>query len=149
MTLSSFYAVVCTPRLAESTAFYTDHFGFEVVFSSDWYVSLRRPDPPYYELALLDPAHESLPDGYRRSAAGLLLNVEVSDVDAEYERLVSDAGLPLAKDIRTEEWGQRHFIVADPNGVLVDVITPTPPDADFAAQHDWDGVQQDWTGAPV
>ena len=149
MSLSSFYPVICTQRLAESTVFYTEHFSFEVAFQSDWYVSLRRPEPPYYELALVDPDHDSVPAGYRTPVAGLLLNFEVDDVDAEHDRLVHQAGLTLAKDIRTEEWGQRHFIVADPNGVLIDIITPTPPSEDFAADHDWDGVQRDWTGTPV
>ncbi len=27
-------------------------------------------------------------------------------------------------DLRSENFGQRHFIVADPNGILIDVITP-------------------------
>ena len=67
-----------------------------------------------------------MPAGFRTTARGLLLNVEVPDVDAEYERLVRGAGLPLELDLRTEEFGQRHFIVADPAGVLVDVITEVP-----------------------
>jgi len=65
----------------------------------------------------------------------------VADVDAEYERLVRIAGLAPARDIRTEDRGQRHFIVADPNGVLVDVIMPTAPSPEFAAQHIQDGVR--------
>ncbi len=35
-------------------------------------------------------------------------------------------------ELRSEDFGQRHFIVADPNGVLVDVITPIPPTGSFA-----------------
>lgn len=100
-------------------------------------------------MALLDPRHESLPAGHDTPVAGLLLNFEVGDVDAEYERLVRQGGLALARDIRTEEWGQRHFIVVGPNGALIDVITPTPPSPDFAANHAWDGVQLDWEGRPV
>lgn len=146
MSLTSFYPVVCTRQLAESTGFYTGHFGFEITFESDWYVSLRRPDPPHYELGLLHPDHHSLPAGHRTPVAGLLLNLEVADVDAEYARLVGTAGLTPALDIRTEEWGQRHFIVADPSGVLVDVITPTAPSSEFAAQHISDGVREDMTG---
>ena len=34
-----------------------------------------------------------------------------------------------------EAFGQRHFITADPNGVLIDVITPIPPSAEFAAAY--------------
>ncbi|QDB79419.1 glyoxalase/bleomycin resistance/extradiol dioxygenase family protein [Georgenia wutianyii] len=135
MELTSFYPVLGTEDLARSTRFYTEHLGFEVTFAADWYVSLHRPGPPAYELALLDPTHESVPAGFGRPASGVLLNFEVTDVDGEYDRLVRRAGLPLARDIRTEDWGQRHFIVVDPGGVLIDVITPTPPSAEFAAQY--------------
>jgi uncharacterized glyoxalase superfamily protein PhnB len=55
------------------------------------------------------------------------------DVDAEWERLVVREGLRPELELRSEPFGQRHFIVADPSGVLIDVITPVPPDADFAA----------------
>ena len=34
--------------------------------------------------------------------------------------------------LRDEAFGQRHFILADPGGVLVDVIKPIPPSAEFA-----------------
>lgn len=131
MHLTSFYPVVCTHGLTASVEFYTRWFGFERTFETDWYVSLRHPAPPHYELALLDPDHPSMPTGYRRPAAGLLLNVEVSDVDSEYRRLVREAGLRPVLDLRTEPWGQRHFIIADPAGVLLDVITPTPPTAEY------------------
>jgi uncharacterized glyoxalase superfamily protein PhnB len=31
-------------------------------------------------------------------------------------------GLPVAQELRDEEFGQRHFIVVDPDGLLVDVV---------------------------
>jgi catechol 2,3-dioxygenase-like lactoylglutathione lyase family enzyme len=133
MQLTSFYPVIGTSRLPEAHEFYTRHFGFETTFEADWYVSLRRPGPPSYELALLDHTHPTVPDGYRRPVGGLLLNFEVADVDAEWERLVVRAGLRPELELRSEPFGQRHFIVADPSGVLIDVITPIPPDPEFAA----------------
>jgi catechol 2,3-dioxygenase-like lactoylglutathione lyase family enzyme len=135
MQLTSFYPVICTAQLAESREFYTGLLGFETTFESDWYVSLRRPGPPAYELALLDHDHPTLPAAYRAPVRGLLLNLEVSDVDAEWARLVLGAGLTAELDLRTEDFGQRHFIVADPSGVLIDVITPVAPSAEFAAQY--------------
>jgi catechol 2,3-dioxygenase-like lactoylglutathione lyase family enzyme len=132
MELTSLYPVVCTDRLAESRDFYVRHFGFEVTFEADWYVSLRRGS---YELALLDHAHPTLPAAYRRPVAGLLLNFEVADVDAEWERLVIGGGLKPELELRSEDFGQRHFIVADPSGVLVDVITPIAPSEEYAAQY--------------
>jgi len=65
----------------------------------------------------------------------LLLNFEVEDVDTEYQRLVKDAGLPVLLDLRSEAWGQRHFITVDPNGVLIDVISIIPPSPEFAEQY--------------
>jgi catechol 2,3-dioxygenase-like lactoylglutathione lyase family enzyme len=129
MKVNSFYPVICTERLAESRDFYTKFFGFELTFEADWYVSLRRGQ---HELALLDHTHPTLPAAYRRPVEGLLLNFEVGDVDAEWERLVLNEGLPAELEIRSEDFGQRHFIVADPNGVLIDVITEIPPADDYA-----------------
>ncbi|MGC4938198.1 VOC family protein [Kribbella sp. DT2] len=129
MNLSSFYPVIATARLRESQDFYTRLFGFETAFEADWYVSLKRPG---YELALLDPTHPTIPEGYRRPVQGLLLNFEVDDVDAEWQRLVIEQGLDPELAIRSEDFGQRHFIVADPSGVLIDVITEIPPTEEFA-----------------
>ncbi|WSG63514.1 VOC family protein [Nocardia sp. NBC_01730] len=134
MELSSFYPVIGTFRLAQSRDFYTKWLGFEVTFESDWYISLRRLGEKPYELALLDYTHPTVPESYRKPVQGLLLNFEVADVDAEWERLVVRGGLRAESEIRTEAFGQRHFIVADPSGVLIDMITEIPPSAEYAGQ---------------
>jgi catechol 2,3-dioxygenase-like lactoylglutathione lyase family enzyme len=133
--LTSFYPVLGATRLAESRDFYTRLFGFEVTFEADWYISLRRDGERPYELALLDFTHPTVPEAYRKPVQGLLLNFEVEDVDAEWERLVVGEGLKPELGIRTEEFGQRHFIVADPDGVLVDVIKEVPPAESYAGNY--------------
>lgn len=135
MSLTSFYPVLCTARLRESRDFYTGLLGFETTFEAGWYVSLRRPGPPACELALLDSTHPTLPASYRKDVQGVLLNFEVTDVDAEWDRLVVRGGLPAELELRSEDFGQRHFIVSDPNGVLIDVITPIEPTEEFAEQY--------------
>jgi hypothetical protein len=65
---------------------------------------------------------------------GVLLSFEVDDVDAQYDRLKT-AGVTLVLDIRDEDFGQRHFMVTDPNGVMIDVIKAIPSSAEFAAQY--------------
>ncbi|BCJ61522.1 VOC family protein [Micromonospora endophytica] len=132
MHVTSFYPVICTDRLKESHAFYAEWFGFETTFAADWYVSLRRES---YELALVDSTHPTIPDGFRRPVGGLLLNIEVADVDAQWQRLVVAGGQRAELELRSEDFGQRHFIVADPNGVLIDVITPIEPTGEYAAQY--------------
>ena len=39
------------------------------------------------------------------------------------------------RSLRDEAFGQRHFIAADPNSVMIDVIKPIPPSAEHAAQY--------------
>lgn len=134
MKVSSFYPVICTQDVGAAREFYVRHFGFEVTFEADWYVSLARQgiDGQRYELAFLDSAHRTVPEAYRHTARGVLLNFEVDDVDAEYKRLTA-AGLEIELPLRSEDFGQRHFIVRDPAGVLIDVITEIPPSPEFAA----------------
>lgn len=132
--MRSFYPVVCTDRLEQTERFYRDWFGFEETFRADWYVSLRGPRG--HELAVLDRTHPSLPEGYRLPVQGLLLNVEVDDVDSEWRRLVLEGRLEPVLAIRSEAFGQRHFIVRDPSGVLVDVITEIPPTEEYAVAFD-------------
>ncbi|MFJ6569512.1 VOC family protein [Streptomyces sp. NPDC091292] len=135
MNPTSVYPVICTSRLQEARDFYTTLLGFTTTFEADWYVSLVHPGPRPYELALLDHTHPTLPEAYRRPVQGLLLNFEVEDVDAEWERLVVRGGLKPELELRDEDFGQRHFIVADPDGVLIDVITPIEPKGEFAEQY--------------
>jgi catechol 2,3-dioxygenase-like lactoylglutathione lyase family enzyme len=136
MQFNSFYPVIMTHDVAGSKAFYTQHFGFEITFEDDWYVSLRAAQDPPFELAVVHADHPTVPQDFRRSlAGGLILNFEVEDADREYQRLRS-AGLPIHLELRTEDFGQRHFMTSDPNGVLIDVITIVPPSAEYAAQYD-------------
>jgi catechol 2,3-dioxygenase-like lactoylglutathione lyase family enzyme len=135
MRFNSFYPVIMTHDVVGSKAFYLEHFNFEVTFETDWYVSLKAAQAPLFELALLNPDHPTVPQDFRRGLhGGLLLNFEVDDVDVEYERLRT-AGLPILYELRSEDFGQRHFITADPNGVLIDVITVIPPSTAYLS-HD-------------
>ncbi|MBB1060974.1 VOC family protein [Marilutibacter spongiae] len=140
MKTTSHYPVLMTNDVAGTAAFFERHFGFRPAFAADWYVHLQLPDDPSVNLAVLDADHETVPEPARgHTVSGLLLNFEVEDVDAEYERL-GTAGLPVLLPLRDEAFGQRHFITADPNGVLIDVITPIPPDPMFAAAYTADAL---------
>src|SRR5690606_1474886 len=132
---TSYYPVIMTDEVAATAAFYIRHFGFEPLFEADWYVHLQSKENEHVTLASLDGHHETSTEQAAGTASGLLPNFEVEDVDVIYERLKA-AGLPIRLDIRNEDFGQRHFITADPNGVLIDIVKPIPPSAEFAAMYD-------------
>lgn len=131
MLLHRLYPVIECDDVAEAADFWVDHFGFERTFADESYVSLRRTGPPDVELAFLRYDHPTIPEGHREPARGVLLNLEVEDVDAQWRRIVVDGGIAPLLSLRSEEFGQRHFIVGAPGGVMVDVITEIPPEGDF------------------
>jgi catechol 2,3-dioxygenase-like lactoylglutathione lyase family enzyme len=125
-----------TDDVSGTASFYIQNFRFLPKFESDWYVHLQSLEDESVNLAILDHEHETLPEIARGKggARGNLLNFEVEDVDAEFER-AKEAGLPIIVELRDEPFGQRHFITRDPNGVLIDVIKPIPPSAEFLAHY--------------
>lgn len=142
MKTNSFYPVILTKQVEESSNFYTNYFGFDIVYKADWYVSLKKSSSMFpFELAILDASHPTIPDGYQKSVNGLIMNFEVEDVDKEYHRLIISEKLPLQLDIRDEEFGQRHFITSDPNGVLIDIIKVIPPSQEEGTHY----VEEVWS----
>jgi uncharacterized glyoxalase superfamily protein PhnB len=134
MKTTSYYPVLMTGDVAGTAAFYVEHFRFKPLFASDWYVHLRSSEDRRVNLGIVQGDHETIPEEGRGRTSGLLINFEVRDPDAVYDR-VAASGLPILRSLRDEAFGQRHFITRDPNGVLIDVIKPIPPSEEFLAQY--------------
>jgi catechol 2,3-dioxygenase-like lactoylglutathione lyase family enzyme len=134
MKVESIYPVIGTDKIVASRDFYIRYFDFAVSFEAEWYISLKSKHNPRYELALLDYGHASVPQAYRHPARGVLINIEVAEVDGVYEKLKQE-GLTMLLELRSEEWGQRHFITQDPNGLLIDVIQNIEPEGEYAQQY--------------
>jgi uncharacterized glyoxalase superfamily protein PhnB len=49
------------------------------------------------------------------------ITIDVEDAIAEYQRIAA-MGVPMAVELRDEPWGERHFVVADPNGVVIQLV---------------------------
>ncbi|WP_297103263.1 VOC family protein [uncultured Devosia sp.] len=128
---NTLYPLLHVRDVAATSRFYQEHFGFEPVFESDWYVQLRG-GATGNELAVIAFDHETIPPQGRHPTANLILSFEVEDAAADAGRL-EQAGVSIVQPLRDEVFGQRHFIAADPNGILLDVITPIEPDPDWLA----------------
>ena len=139
MKITGYYPVLLVDDVAAAAAFYQAHFGFRPLFTSDWYIHLQQADHPGVNLAFVSRIHETVPEESRKPVEGMLINLEVDDPDAIHDRLRAE-GVPVLRTLRDEDFGQRHFIARDPSGTLIDVITPIPPTADFAAQYTADAL---------
>ncbi len=134
MRTTQYYPLIQTKDVSGTSSFYQKHFGFKPMFESDWYVHLQCKAEPSVNLAILQHDHETIPAEARGVTKGVILTFEVDDVDSEHVRLQAE-GIPVVSDLRSEDHGQRHAIYRDPNGIIIDLITPIPPSAEFQADY--------------
>lgn len=122
---------IITTQLTASSDFYTTHLGFTVVYEADWYIHLKNGD---IELGLMAPGLERQPACLRQpyGSVGIWISFEVEDVDAEYERLKA-AGVVAEEPPQDRPWGERQFLVRDPNGFAVNFAKSIPADPSFYA----------------
>ncbi len=132
--MKSLFPVICSDTLQASKNFYVSLFGLEPAFEIDWYIQLRSPDDENLQIAFVDTQHPSVPCHYQKTAQGVLVTIELEQVDPIYDKAKS-LGLAIELDLRDEEWGQRHFMSVDPNGLLVDVVQMIEPSQAFLKQH--------------
>jgi catechol 2,3-dioxygenase-like lactoylglutathione lyase family enzyme len=114
---------IVTEQLAASRDFYERLLGFEAVFVSEWYIHLKNGP---VELGLMTPRETfaAVPAG------GVWVSVEVASADAEYERLAA-AGARLDGKPEDRPWGERCFVVRDPNGFGINLSQTIAMDEAF------------------
>jgi uncharacterized glyoxalase superfamily protein PhnB len=119
----------CTGEIVGCCSFYEQHFGAKRVFDCGWYVSLRLGgDGP--TLHFMEP-RDGMPEF---KGGGVMLNLKVDDVDAEYDRLVG-VGLQTMIPLEDHPWGDRGFSVPDPIGNVVYIYSDREPSEEFRRYH--------------
>ena len=113
---------ICTDRMAETRDFYLALLGFVVGFEhAGWYTQLSSPTNPQLQIGIVRRDHEFTPRAFQKRAQGVIISVQVEDVDAAHATAVK-LGFQIADDLRDEAFGMRHFMVSDPNGLLVNIL---------------------------
>lgn len=112
MTVQRAVPNIRSGRAAETRNFFVDLLGFEVAMDLDWVVTLASPTNPSVQVTIIandDPA-----------APGI--SVEVDDVDAVHARAVK-RGAEITYPLRDEEWGVRRFMLREPSGTTVNILS--------------------------
>ena len=109
-------------RPAETRDFFVDLFGFEVAMDMGWVVTVASPSNPSVQVTIVS--------GDDMAAPGI--SIEVGDVDAVHAKAV-ERGLEIAYPLRDEEWGVRRFMLRDPSGTVVNVLSHIPREAQDTA----------------
>lgn len=125
-------STISTNKLQESKEFYIKHFNFQLVYESDWYIELVLPEMPSAGISFTLPQRD---EGEFFNGKGLILSFEVDDVDAEYRRLKA-AGLVIYQELQDKPWGERSFVIDDPNGVHIYIYKSIPATPEYQQIYD-------------
>ena len=121
--INELFPLYVTSNLSELKEYYATHFGFNAVFFDEsFYLHLLHPGTGH-QIGFLVPDHPSQP-AFLHSATsniGAIVSFDVSDAKAAW-RIAQESGLNIVLDYTEESWGQRHFIVRDPQGLLIDIV---------------------------
>jgi catechol 2,3-dioxygenase-like lactoylglutathione lyase family enzyme len=99
-------------RPEETRDFFVELLGFEVAMDIGWVVTVTSPANPAVQVNIISNDDPAAPG----------ISVEVADVDAVHARAV-EQGLEIAYSLRDEEWGVRRFMLREPSGTLVNVVS--------------------------
>ena len=115
------FTVFTVENIIKAKEFYLTYFGFRVAFENEWYLHLVSDAG--IQVAFLLPNQSTQPDIFHNAynGNGVIFSLEVEDVDSAYSEAM-EKSLDINFELRSEEWGQRHFCVKDPNGINLDIV---------------------------
>ena len=112
MTISRAVPNISSDRAAETREFFVDLLGFEVAMDLGWVVTLVSPTNATVQVNIIGNDDPSAPG----------ISIGVDDVDAVHARAL-ELGLEVAYPLRDEEWGVRRFMLREPSGTTVNVVS--------------------------
>ena len=96
----------------ETRDFFVGLLGFDLAMDLGWVVTVASPDNPSAQVTIVTNDDPSAPG----------ISVGVDDADAVHDRAV-EQGYEIAYPLRDEEWGVRRFMVREPGGTMVNVVS--------------------------
>ena len=113
MSIKRIVPDLTTERMDESRRFYADFLGMNLAMDMGWILTFVSPENPTAQITLMQPPAGTVPNPN--------ISMEVEDVDAVHARAI-EMGLSILYPLTNEPWGVRRFFVADPNGVIINVM---------------------------
>lgn len=101
-------------RIDESRDFYAGFLGFQVGMDMGWVITFVSPSNPTAQVTVLR--------GDESGSVQPQISIEVDNVDEAHAKAI-ERGLTIVYPLTDEPWGVRRFFVADPNGVVINVMS--------------------------
>jgi predicted enzyme related to lactoylglutathione lyase len=110
MTIRRAVPNIRSERPVETRDFFVGLLG--VAMDLDWVVTVASPTNSSAQVTIISNDDPAAPG----------ISVGVDDVDAVHARAV-DQGIEIAYPLRDEEWGVRRFMVREPSGTIVNIVS--------------------------
>jgi catechol 2,3-dioxygenase-like lactoylglutathione lyase family enzyme len=130
----SSFPVFTVKDLDAAKSFYTENLGFDVVFSGDWYIHLVSKSGIQVGFLLPDQPNQPPIFQKRYLGEGVIFSLEVEDADAAFTAAKSKSQ-NIVLELRSEDWGQRHFCIQDPNGIYLDIVQSFEPTEEYKSDY--------------
>ena len=126
----SSFPIFIVGNINAAREFYTQHFGFDIAFENEWYLHLVTASG--IQVGFMLPDQPTQPDIFKQGSdgTGVIFSFEVKDADSAYSH-ATNASLNIVLQLRSEDWGQRHFCVRDPNGICLDIVQEIEPTQEY------------------
>lgn len=112
MAISRTVPNIKSDRPAETRDFFVNLLGFEVVMDLGWVMTVASPTNSSAQVTIIGNDDMAAPG----------ISVEVTDVDAVHAAAV-EQGCEIAYPLRDEDWGVRRFMLREPSGTIVNVLS--------------------------
>jgi catechol 2,3-dioxygenase-like lactoylglutathione lyase family enzyme len=112
VTISRAVPNIRSNRPAETRDFFVDLLGFEGAMDMGWVTTVASPTNPSAQVTIVGNDDMAAPG----------ISVEVADVDAVHAKAL-EQGFEIAYPLRDEEWGVRRFMLREPSGTIVNVLS--------------------------
>jgi len=99
-------------RPGETRDFFVGLLGFEVAMDLGWVVTVASPTNASAQVTIVGNEDMAAPG----------ISVEVADVDAVHDAAL-ERGFDIVYPLRDEEWGVRRFMLREPSGTVVNVLS--------------------------
>jgi catechol 2,3-dioxygenase-like lactoylglutathione lyase family enzyme len=123
--------------MATSVGFYRRIVDLQPVYESEWFVVMSPPGQPSVQIGLIDQVSEFTPRHAWGMHEGAYMTFVVDDVFRALEA-ARELGVEIVEEPVALEYGQTRLLIRDPNGMILDLSTPTETlaardDVDFVA----------------
>lgn len=132
--------------MATSVDFYRRIVDLQPIYESEWFVVLTPPGQPNVQIGLIDQVSEFAPRHAWGTHEGAYMTFVVDDVFGALEA-AREMGVEIIEEPVALDYGQTRLLVRDPNGMILDLSTPTGElaqreDVDFVASPKTTAIDQ-------